>query len=93
MFQNGNCLDHLHKSVMVITPIIYVPSENSPIMTWKNPHARVRMMAYVGSPCIGDVPKAAVIRDMMAVGPNVMSLDVPRKQYTKHPINAEYSPY
>lgn len=31
--------------------------------------------------------------DMMAVGPRVMSLDVPRKMYTKLPMNAEYKPY
>lgn len=34
-----------------------------------------------------------VIRAIMAVGPMVMSFDVPRNMYTKHPIKAEYSPY
>lgn len=50
-------------------------------------------MAYVASSSIGEVAKVAVMRDMMAVGPSVMSLAVPRKQYTKHPMKAEYKPY
>ncbi len=37
-------------------------------------------MAYVASPGIGDAANAAVIRDMMAVGPSVMSFDVPKRQ-------------
>ncbi|MPC31035.1 hypothetical protein E2C01_024310 [Portunus trituberculatus] len=31
--------------------------------------------------------------DMMAVGPMVMSLQLPRNMYTKQPMKAEYSPY
>ena len=57
------------------------------------PQKNVRSRAYVGSPFTGDVAKAAVIRDMIAVGPRVMSLEVPSSAYTKGPINAEYRPY
>ena len=53
------------------------------------PQKTVRSRAYVGSPFTGDVAKAAVIRDMIAVGPRVMSLEVPSSAYTKGPINAE----
>lgn len=35
----------------------------------------------------------AVKRERMAVGPNVMSLLVPKMVYMKQPMNAEYSPY
>jgi hypothetical protein len=30
---------------------------------------------------------------MMAVGPTVMSFELPNKQYMKQPMNAEYKPY
>jgi hypothetical protein len=54
---------------------------------------RHNTIAYVASSFTGEVAKAAVNRDMMAVGPSVMSFDVPRNVYTKQPINAEYNPY
>ena len=59
------------------------------------PVMKVSMIAYVASSCTGDFSEAnsAMSRDMMAVGPRVMSLAVPRKQYMKTPINAEYKPY
>lgn len=63
------------------------------------PEISVRMMAIVGSFSpdgnVGamSVPKVAVIKDMIAVGPRVISLDVPKKTYTKQPMNAEYNPY
>ena len=36
---------------------------------------------------------SAVIKDIMAVGPTVMSLELPKMQYTKPPMKAEYRPY
>ena len=44
------------------------------------PHINVRTMASVASPAIGDVANVAVIKDMMAVGPRVMSFAVPKMQ-------------
>jgi len=35
----------------------------------------------------------AVSSDIIAVGPRVTSLDVPKMVYTKQPMNAEYRPY
>lgn len=58
-----------------------------------NPEMRVRTMAYVASSLTGDKANVDVMSDMMAVGPSVMSFDVPKKQYTKHPMKAEYKPY
>ena len=36
---------------------------------------------------------SAVIKDIMAVGPTVMSLELPKMQYMKQPMKAEYNPY
>ncbi len=36
---------------------------------------------------------SAVMRDMMAVGPTVMSFELPNTQYTKQPMKLEYRPY
>lgn len=46
------------------------------------PQTNVNMMAYVGSWWTGDFSEAnsATRRDMMAVGPIVISFDVPNKQ-------------
>ena len=57
------------------------------------PHMSVSAMARVGSLLTGEVANIPVMRDMMAVGPSVMSLDVPNTMYTKQPMNAEYRPY
>lgn len=70
-----------------------VPKLRRPNKSCTQPVMRQRTMAYVASSSIGEVAKVAVMRDMMAVGPSVMSLAVPRKQYTKHPMKAEYKPY
>lgn len=70
-----------------------VPKLRRPSKSCTQPVMRQRTMAYVASSSIGEVAKVAVMRDMMAVGPSVMSLAVPRKQYTKHPMKAEYKPY
>ena len=67
----------------------YSPREKTPMKSWTRPDMKVRRMLRGILPC----PNSAVIRDMMAVGPSVMSFDVPRKQYTKHPMKAEYRPY
>ena len=57
-----------------------LPNENRPITNWKIPVNSASTTAYVGSLSMGDTPKAAVMRDMMAVGPRVMSLEVPMRQ-------------
>ena len=48
-----------------------------------------RGMASSGTSGTGDAANVAVIKDMMAVGPNVTSFDVPKNVYTKHPMKAE----
>lgn len=61
--------------------------------SWIKPQNRVNTMAMVGSFSTVDAANVFVSRDMMAVGPSVMSLAVPINMYTKQPINAEYRPY
>ena len=51
-----------------------------PISNCIMPVKRHSAIAYVGSKAMGDEAKAAVIKDIMAVGPSVMSFAVPRKQ-------------
>ena len=51
-----------------------------PMRSCTMPQKSVRMTDTEGSPGIGEPPNAAVMRDMMAVGPSVMSLLVPRMQ-------------
>lgn len=69
------------------------PSFKTPSVNWMIPQKRHKMMANVGSSAIGVAANAAVIRDMSAVGPRVISLEVPRKMYRKQPMKAEYNPY
>lgn len=59
--------------------------------TCMSPDINVSTIAYVASSCTGDRSEAnsATRRDMIAVGPSVMSLDVPKKQYKKPPTKAE----
>ena len=45
--------------------------------SWTIPPMRLSSMAKVGSCGTGVSPNSDVSRDMMAVGPSVMSLDVP----------------
>ncbi len=49
-------------------------------MTCMIPQNRVNTMAMVASSSQKDFPNSAVMRDMMAVGPRVMSLAVPKIQ-------------
>ena len=42
-----------------------------------SPDMSVSTRARVGSPSMGEVAKVPTMRDMMAVGPSVMSFDVP----------------
>ena len=44
---------------------------------WTRPVKKHRITAYVGSPLTGDEPNVAVMSDMMADGPSVMSLADP----------------
>lgn len=55
----------------------HLPKWRTPSRIWNSPENRDKMTAYVGS-WFGAVAKAAVIRDMIAVGPRVISFDVPR---------------
>ncbi|CAN7950098.1 unnamed protein product [Ixodes pacificus] len=57
---------------------------------WMMPERKVRMTAYVGPPCF---TYSAVMMDMMAVGPIVRSLQLPKMAYMKPPMNAVYRPY
>lgn len=59
------------------TPRLHLPKCRTPSRIWNSPENRDRMIAYVGS-WFGAVAKAAVISDMIAVGPRVISFDVPR---------------
>lgn len=87
----------LHLSLTLIgnNKVYILPIFSNPMANWISPVINVRSMAYVASSCTGDFSEAnsAMRSDMMAVGPRVMSLAVPRKQYINTPINAEYSPY
>ena len=65
------------------------PRRRRPQTRMMQPERKVRRTAYSG-PCWACRP---VMRAMMAVGPMVMSLELPSKMYTKHPMKAEYSPY
>ena len=58
-----------------------------------SPLMKVRRTAKTGPACAPFAACSAVMRDMMAVGPTVMSLELPNSVYTKHPMNAEYRPY
>lgn len=53
--------------------------------SWIQPERKARSTAWTGSwEAYEDTS-----RDMMAVGPSVTSLAVPRKQYTKQPMKEE----
>ena len=72
----------------------HLPKWNIPINVWTTPQANDKKTAYVGSPIpLGEVANAAVIKDIMAVGPSVISLEVPKIVYIKQPMKAEYNPY
>ena len=66
------------------------PKRRSPMDSKITPVNNVKATTNCGS---SGLPYADTISDIIAVGPSVMSLLVPRKQYTKQPRNAEYSPY
>ena len=68
----------------ITTPSLSIPRTRI-IMPLKN----ARSTAKSGPFCTYD----AVIRAIIAVGPTVISLELPKIRYMKHPINAEYSPY
>jgi hypothetical protein len=53
----------------------------------------VKRVSAITKAGISGLPYADTIRDMIAVGPKVISLLVPKIQYTKQPIKAEYRPY
>ena len=58
-----------------------------------NPVTNDNKMASEASLATGGEANVATIKDMIAVGPRVMSLEVPSTVYTKQPIKEEYSPY
>ena len=54
-----------------------------------NPDRKVNNTTNAGSLLAYSDVKRAII----AVGPTVISLQLPKIMYMKHPINAEYKPY
>ena len=74
----------------------YSPRFSIPIRNCTNPLSKVKATAFLTFISTGWftlVAFDAVSSDIMAVGPRVISLDVPNMVYTKHPMNAEYRPY
>lgn len=71
------------------------PNFSTPKRKTTMPVVKANKMANSGGVWSAPCPFAysAVIRDMMAVGPTVMSLELPKMQYTKPPMKAEYRPY
>lgn len=61
------------------------PNLSSAMVAWMSPVSRVSSTALLG--CPSTTGKHS--RDMMAVGPRVMSLEVPRRVYMKPPMKAE----
>ena len=55
----------------------YLPTLSTPIRNWTIPQISVITTDTLASFSSGEAPNAAVIRDMMAVGPRVMSFEVP----------------
>ena len=71
---------------------ITTPRRNIPRTRVINPLRNARSIAYAGPS--GPPPAYwAVIRAIIAVGPTVISFELPKNKYTKHPMNAEYRPY
>ena len=71
------------------------PNLSTPKRKTTMPVVKANKIANSGGVCSAPCAFAysAVIRDMMAVGPTVMSLELPKMQYTKPPMKAEYRPY
>lgn len=66
-----------------------LPRWRSPIANWMQPERKARRMAKAGSWNAQEDTN----RDMMAVGPSVTSLEVPKRQQMKQPMKEEYRPY
>lgn len=74
----------------VSTPRRALPKLQMPEARMMMPLRKQRSTAKSGPPS----PEYSwVMMAMMAVGPMVMSLQLPRSVYTKQPMNAEYRPY
>ena len=71
---------------------ITTPKRNIPNTRIMMPLKKERSTAYAGpsGPCAA---YCAVIRAIIAVGPTVMSFELPKNKYMKQPMNAEYKPY
>jgi len=59
---------------------IRLPMCSIPMTSCIMPPIKLSSMAYDASLSIGELPNSAVNSDMMAVGPRVISLDVPKNK-------------
>lgn len=74
------CFSHDHSS-----PAPSSPNLSNAMAAWMTPQRRLSSTAWFGCPPTTEKHS----RDIIAVGPSVISLEVPRRVYTNPPMKAE----